>query len=148
MEENWFKQWGSLAREAVGEPAEGVALAEPAAAAAGAAHGAGVGGDFCFFPKFLDGELAFGEGIGVSFIPKTFDRKVCDAIIMVSDDDAFATVRELARKEGVLGGSSSGANVFAAMQIAKQLGKGKRVVTVIPDAAERYLSKNIFDGGI
>jgi len=88
------------------------------------------------------------EGIGVSFIPKTFDRKVCDAIIMVCDDDAFATVRDLASKEGVLGGSSSGANVFAAMQIAKQLGKGKRVVTVIPDAAERYLSKNIFDGGI
>src|SRR2546423_8585583 len=88
------------------------------------------------------------EGIGVSFVPKTFDRTVCDAIIMVSDDDAFATVRELARKEAVLGGSSSGANVFAAMQIAKQLGKGKRVVTVIPDAAERYLSKNIFDGGI
>src|SRR5437764_5556209 len=88
------------------------------------------------------------EGIGVSFVPKTFDRKVCDAVIMVSDDHAFATVRELARKEGVLGGSSSGANVFAAIQIAKQLGKGKRIVTVIPDAAERYLSKNIFDGGI
>ena len=87
------------------------------------------------------------EGIGVSFVPKTFDREVCDAIIMVSDDDAFATVRELARKEGVLGGSSSGANVFAALQIAKRLGPGKRVVTVIPDAAERYLSKNIFDGG-
>lgn len=87
------------------------------------------------------------EGIGVSFIPKTFDRTVCDAIIMVSDDDAFATVRELAKKEGVLGGSSSGANVYAALEIAKQLGKGRRVVTVIPDAAERYLSKNIFDGG-
>ena len=88
------------------------------------------------------------EGIGVSFVPKTFDREVCDAVIMVSDDDAFATVRDLARKEGVLGGSSSGANVFAAIQIAKRLGPGKRVVTVIPDAAERYLSKNIFDGGI
>jgi cysteine synthase A len=87
------------------------------------------------------------EGIGVSFIPKTFDRGVCDAVIMVSDDDAFATVRELARREGVLGGSSSGANVFAAIQIARQLGAGKRVVTVIPDAAERYLSKNIFEGG-
>ena len=88
------------------------------------------------------------EGIGVSFIPKTFDREVCDAIIMVSDDDAFATVRELARKEGVLGGSSAGANVFAAIQIAQRLGPGKRVVTVIPDAAERYLSKNIFCGGV
>jgi cysteine synthase A len=87
------------------------------------------------------------EGIGVSFIPKAFNREVCDAVIMVSDDDAFATVRELARKEGVLGGSSSGANVFAAMQVAERLGAGKRVVTVIPDAAERYLSKNIFDGG-
>jgi cysteine synthase A len=87
------------------------------------------------------------EGIGVSFIPKTFDRDVCDAVIMVSDDDAFATVRELARKEGVLGGSSSGANVFAATQVAERLGPGKRVVTIIPDAAERYLSKNIFCGG-
>jgi cysteine synthase A len=87
------------------------------------------------------------EGIGVSFVPKTFDRAVCDAIIMVSDDDAFATVRELASREGVLGGSSSGANVFAALQVAQRLGAGKRVVTVIPDAAERYLSKNIFDGG-
>lgn len=88
------------------------------------------------------------EGIGVSFIPKTFNRESCDEIIMVSDEDAFNTVRELARKEGVLGGSSSGANVFAAIQVARRLGRGKRVVTVIPDAAERYLSKNIFEGGI
>jgi len=88
------------------------------------------------------------EGIGVSFIPKTFDSKVCDEIIMVSDSDAFGTVRELARKEGVLAGSSAGANVFAAMQVASRLGSGKHVVTVIPDAAERYLSKNIFEGGI
>lgn len=87
------------------------------------------------------------EGIGVSFIPKTFNREYCDEIIMVTDEDAFGTVRELARKEGVLGGSSAGANVFAAIQIAKRLGIGKRVVTVIPDAAERYLSKNIFEGG-
>jgi cysteine synthase A len=87
------------------------------------------------------------EGIGVSFIPKTFSREHCDEIMMVSDEDAFDTVRELARKEGVLGGSSAGANVFAAIQIAKRLGSGKRVVTVIPDAAERYLSKNIFEGG-
>jgi cysteine synthase A len=75
------------------------------------------------------------EGIGVSFIPKAFDRDVCDEIIMVSDEDAFATVVELARKEGVLGGSSSGANVFAAIQVARRLGPGKRVVTVIADAA-------------
>ncbi len=88
------------------------------------------------------------EGIGVSFIPKTFDPKMADEIIEVSDVDAFATVRELARKEGVLGGSSGGANTFAAMQIAKRLGPGKRIVTVIPDSAERYMSKKIFEGGI
>ncbi|MGA7157242.1 MAG: cysteine synthase family protein [Acidobacteriaceae bacterium] len=83
------------------------------------------------------------EGIGVSEIPPTFDRSVCDRVIMVSDDDAFATVMRMAREEGVLGGSSSGANVFAAMGIAKELGAGKRVVTIVPDSAERYLSKKV-----
>lgn len=87
------------------------------------------------------------EGIGSSFIPKTFDPSVCDQIIMVSDKDAFDAVAQLARREGILGGSSAGANVFAAIQVAKKLGPGKRVVTIIPDAAERYLSKNIFEGG-
>lgn len=88
------------------------------------------------------------EGIGASFIPKNFDPSVCDEILMVNDDDAFATVNELARREGVLSGSSGGAAVFAALQVAKRLGAGKRVVTVIPDSAERYLSKKIFEGGI
>jgi cysteine synthase A len=88
------------------------------------------------------------EGIGSSFVPKTFDAKVCDEIMMVTDQDAFDTVAQLARLEGILGGSSAGANVFAAIQVAKKLGKGKRVVTIIPDAAERYLSKNIFEGGV
>lgn len=88
------------------------------------------------------------EGIGASFVPKNFDRSVCDEILMVNDDDAFATVSELAKQEGVLSGSSGGAAVFAALQIAKRLGAGKRVVTVIPDSAERYLSKKIFEGGI
>ncbi|SRR6266851_1771136 len=88
------------------------------------------------------------EGIGSSFVPKTFDRSVCDEIIMVTDKDAFATVAMMARKEGVLGASSAGANVFAAIEVARKLGKGKRVVTIIPDSAERYMSKNIFEGGI
>jgi cysteine synthase len=88
------------------------------------------------------------EGIGSSFIPKTFDPQVCDEIIMVTDQDAFDTVSQLARCEGILGGSSAGANVFASIQVAKKLGEGKRVVTIIPDVAERYLSKNIFEGGI
>ncbi len=88
------------------------------------------------------------EGIGASFIPGNFDRSVCDEILMVRDDDAFATVNELAAKEGVLSGSSGGAAVFASLQIAKRLGAGKRVATIIPDSAERYLSKKIFEGGI
>lgn len=88
------------------------------------------------------------EGIGSSFIPGNFDRAVCDEILMVNDKDAFGTVSALAAREGVLSGSSGGANVFAAMQIAKRLGAGKRVATIIPDSAERYLSKNIFEGGM
>jgi cysteine synthase A len=88
------------------------------------------------------------EGIGVSFIPKTFDASVCDDVIMVTDDDAFGMVKTLAAKEGVLAGSSGGAAIFAALQIAKKLGSGKRVATIIPDSAERYLSKKIFEGGI
>jgi len=87
------------------------------------------------------------EGIGASFVPKTFDRSVCDEIIMVTDKDAFDMVKSLAAREGVLSGSSGGANVFAALQVARRLGTGKRVVTVIPDSAERYLSKKIFEGG-
>jgi cysteine synthase len=87
------------------------------------------------------------EGIGASFIPKNFDRAVCDEVITVSDRDAFDTVRQLAAREGVLAGSSGGANVFASLQVARRLGSGKRLVTVIPDSAERYLSKKIFEGG-
>ncbi|HYG99287.1 MAG TPA: cysteine synthase A [Terriglobales bacterium] len=85
------------------------------------------------------------EGIGASFIPATYDGKVCDEVIAVMDPDAFDMVRQLASKEGVLSGSSGGANVWAALQVAKRLGPGKRVVTIIPDSAERYLSKGIFD---
>ena len=88
------------------------------------------------------------EGIGASFVPKNFDRSACDEIIMVKDADAFAMVRELVAREGVLSGSSGGANVHAALQVARKLGTGKRVVTMIPDSAERYLSKKIFEGGI
>ncbi len=83
------------------------------------------------------------EGIGVSFVPANFDRSVADRIVKVMDDDAFAMVRRLAREEGVLAGSSAGANVFAAVAIAKELGPGRRVVTIVPDSAERYLSKGI-----
>jgi cysteine synthase A len=87
------------------------------------------------------------EGIGASFIPKTFDSRLADEIVMVRDAEAFDMVKQMARKEGILGGSSGGANVYAAVEIAKRLGPGKRVVTIIPDSSERYLSKGIFDGG-
>jgi len=88
------------------------------------------------------------EGIGNSFIPKTFDPSVCDEVIMATDDDAFETVKQLAAQEGVLSGSSGGAAVHAALVVARRLGLGKRVATIIPDSAERYLSKKIFEGGI
>jgi cysteine synthase len=88
------------------------------------------------------------EGIGASFIPKNFDASVCDEILMVTDAQAFGMVKELAAREGVLAGSSGGASVYAALEIAQRLGPGKRVVTMIPDSAERYLSKKIFEGGI
>ena len=88
------------------------------------------------------------EGIGASFIPKTFDRSVCDDVMMVMDDEAFGMVKTLAAQEGVLAGSSGGAAVFASLKVAKKLGPGKRVVTIVPDSAERYLSKKIFEGGV
>jgi len=88
------------------------------------------------------------EGIGNNFIPETFDPAVCDEVIAVNDEDAFVTVKQLAAREGVLAGSSGGAAVFAALQVAKRLGAGKRVGTIIPDSAERYLSKKIFEGGV
>src|SRR5437016_1740902 len=88
------------------------------------------------------------EGIGASFIPKTFDPSVADEIIMVSDVDAIDMVNWLARYEGVLGRSSAGANVFAALQVARKLGIGKKIVTVVPDSAERYISKKIFEGRV
>jgi cysteine synthase A len=88
------------------------------------------------------------EGIGNNFIPETFDPAVCDEVIAVTDEDAFEMVKRLAAREGVLAGSSGGAAVFAALQVAQRLGAGKRVATIVPDSAERYLSKKIFEGGI
>jgi cysteine synthase A len=88
------------------------------------------------------------EGIGASFVPETFDAEVADEIVRVTDADAFAMVKRLASEEGVLAGSSAGAMVHAALNVAAKLGSGKRVATIVPDSAERYLSKKIFEGGI
>jgi cysteine synthase A len=88
------------------------------------------------------------EGIGASFIPGTFHPEVADEIVRVTDADAFAMVKRLASEEGVLAGSSAGAAVHAVLSVAAKLGPGKRVTTIVPDSAERYLSKKVFEGGI
>ena len=80
------------------------------------------------------------QGIGASFVPGVLNRAVYDEVIGVSDEDAIAMTSRLTREEGVLAGISSGANVHAAVQIARQLGSGRRVVTTICDTGERYLS--------
>jgi len=86
------------------------------------------------------------EGIGQrEFIPPNLDRDAADEVISVSDAEAFATVRELARSEGVLVGGSAGAAAAAARRVAERLGPGKRLVTLFPDGAERYMSQGIFD---
>jgi cysteine synthase A len=85
------------------------------------------------------------EGIGASsFIPPVLDMSLATDVISVDDDPAFDMVARLAREEGVLGASSAGANVYAALEVARILGPGKRVVTIIPDASERYMSKGIY----
>lgn len=88
------------------------------------------------------------EGIGVEAIYPTLDMSLVDEIYTVTDDDAFATVRALAAEEGVLAGSSSGAACWAALQELRRHGPGANVVVIFPDSAERYLSKQIYQGGI
>jgi cysteine synthase A len=129
--------------------------------------GAGTGGTFTGVAKYLrerlpavycaivepQGSILKGgeagphevEGIGASsFIPPVLDMSLADEIIMVDDEPAFAMVRRLAAEEGVVGGGSAGANVDAALRVAQRVGGGKRVVTIIPDSAERYMSKGVY----
>ncbi len=85
------------------------------------------------------------QGIGAGFVPEVLNKDIIDEIIRVSDENAYETTRKLIREEGILCGISSGANFFAAMKIAAELGSGKKVVVVFPDTGERYLSTRLFN---
>lgn len=128
--------------------------------------GSGTGGTFSGVARFLrernpgiicvcvepEGSILQGgepgphevEGIGASFIPGTLATDQVDEYQMIHDGPSFEMVARLAREEGILSGSSGGANVTAALDLARRLGAGKTVVTVIPDSSERYLSKGIY----
>ena len=84
-------------------------------------------------------------GIGDGIIPEILNCNIFDDVCIVKDDEALQTSRDLASKEGIMCGISSGTNVAAALRLAKKLGKGKTVVTVLPDTAERYFSTPLFD---
>jgi cysteine synthase len=86
------------------------------------------------------------QGIGAGFVPDVLNTKVYDEIVQVKNEEAFETMRQLAAKEGILAGISSGAATFAALQLSqREENKGKRIVVLLPDTGERYLSMNIFN---
>jgi len=84
------------------------------------------------------------QGIGAGFVPEVLDVDLLDGVIRVSEEDAKRITRKLAREEGLLVGISSGANVWASLQVARKLGKGKTVVTILADTGDRYLSTDLF----
>ncbi|MFK3961835.1 cysteine synthase A [Guptibacillus hwajinpoensis] len=84
------------------------------------------------------------QGIGAGFVPAVLNTDVYDEVVQVQNDQAFEWARKAAREEGILGGISSGAAIYAALEVAKKLGKGKKVLAVIPSNGERYLSTPLF----
>lgn len=84
------------------------------------------------------------QGIGAGFVPGVLDTEIYDSIIQVSNDDSYSTAREVAKLEGILGGVSTGAAIYAALQLAKELGKGKKVLAIVPSNGERYLSTPLY----
>ncbi|MBY8914718.1 cysteine synthase A [Bacillus sp. YC2] len=84
------------------------------------------------------------QGIGAGFVPETLNTEIYDQIIPVQNEDAFEYARRTAKEEGILGGISSGAAIYAALEIAKKLGKGKKVLAIIPSNGERYLSTPLY----
>ena len=88
------------------------------------------------------------QGIGAGFVPDVLETDLLDDIIKVSNDEAFAMARRLAKEEGILAGISSGAAVWAALEVARRKGNdGKVIVTILPDTGERYLSTGLFQSG-
>lgn len=85
------------------------------------------------------------QGIGANFVPDILNREIYDRIITVENEDAFEIARRVAKEEGILVGISSGAAIYAALQLAKELGAGKRIVAVVPSNGERYLSTPLFN---
>lgn len=85
------------------------------------------------------------QGIGAGFIPEVLNTEVYDEVLAISNDEAFAAARETAKKEGILTGISSGAAIAAAHKVAKQLGKGKKVLAILPDGGDRYLSTALYE---
>lgn len=85
------------------------------------------------------------QGIGAGFIPEILDLDIIDEVMTVKNEDAFKVAKDLCRKEGILAGISSGANTWAAIEVARQAGAGKTIVTVLPDTGERYLSTPLFE---
>ncbi|KAF0821582.1 cysteine synthase A [Cytobacillus firmus] len=84
------------------------------------------------------------QGIGAGFVPDTLDTKIYDEVIQITNDEAFDYARRAAKEEGILGGISSGAAISAALKVAKELGKGKKVLAIIPSNGERYLSTPLY----
>jgi len=85
------------------------------------------------------------QGIGAGFIPGVYEKEFIDEVMLVEDSKAFKTAREFAQVEGVLVGISSGAAIYAALKIAKKIGKGKKVLAIAPDGGEKYISMGLFD---
>ncbi|WP_050608271.1 cysteine synthase A [Clostridium niameyense] len=85
------------------------------------------------------------QGIGAGFIPELYDKNVVDEVMTITNEAAYEYAKNVAKKEGILLGISSGANIAAAFAIAKKLGKGKKVVTVAPDGGEKYMSLGLYD---
>jgi len=85
------------------------------------------------------------QGMGPGFVPQNFDRSVVDRIVTAWEEDAFPLARRLAREEGLFVGMSSGAIAYWALQVARELGPGKRVAMISPDSGARYLTTALFD---